>query len=41
MGMSFSLVSGEEEMDEVVDKLVGDVLRQSSGKKLQISYLDQ
>jgi len=30
--MSFSLVSGEEEMDEVVDKLVGDVLRQSFGK---------
>jgi len=30
--MSFSLVSGEEEMDEVVDKLVGDVLWQSSGK---------
>ena len=30
--MSFSLVSGEEEMDEVVDKLVGDVLRRFSGK---------
>jgi len=30
--MSFSLVSGEEEMDEVVDKLVGDVLQRSSGK---------
>jgi hypothetical protein len=26
-GMAFSLVSGEEEVKEMVEKLVGDVLR--------------
>lgn len=30
--MAFSLVSDEEEVDEVVEKLVGNILRQSSGK---------
>ena len=30
--MSFSLVSGEEEVAEVVEKLVGVVLWQSSGE---------
>ena len=32
LGMTFSLVSGEEEVAEVVEKLVDVVLRRNSGK---------
>jgi hypothetical protein len=27
LGMSFSLISGEEEVEEMVEKLTGDILR--------------